>query len=151
VKRLLIIIPAFNEAEMIGFVLDALPKKLPHISQIDTLVVDDGSSDATPQIVIKKKKKLLRHILNRGLGATLATGFAYAVNNKYDFVITFDSDGQHQATDISKITNPLVKNQADVVIGSRLLIGIGMPIPRKIINIFSNVLTLLLFNVWTTD
>ncbi len=136
---------------MLGKVLETLPKKLLHINKIDFLVIDDGSTDNTALIAREHKVITCRHIINRGLGAALATGFKYALIHNYDYVVTFDADGQHKATDVLKIVSPLINNTADVVIGSRLLYRKGMPIARRLINILSNIITLLLFKVWTTD
>lgn len=150
-KRLLIVIPAFNEEKSIGKVINSLSIKIKEISKIDLLVVDDGSKDDTTRIALKTHARLLRHIINRGLGSALATGFKYALLKDYDFVITFDADGQHRAKDITRILEPLISGRADVVIGSRLKNPGRMPMARKLVNIFSNLLTFFLFNIWTTD
>ena len=149
-SRTLIIIPAFNEAPALGRVLASLPKKN-SFSLCDVVVIDDGSTDATSTIAKSKNVKVIKHLINRGLGAVLATGFAYARKKNYDFVITFDADGQHKAIDIPKILKPLYLNKADVVIGSRLLNQTSMPFIRKIVNYFSNIFTYILFGIWTTD
>jgi glycosyltransferase involved in cell wall biosynthesis len=150
-KHLLIIIPAFNEEQTVGSVIESLPNKLPGINHIDTLVVDDGSTDKTRSIAKNKKVAVVSHIQNRGLGAALETGFEYARIKQYEYIITFDADGQHRAVYISRILKPLLEGRADVVIGSRLLQTKGMPLVRRIINVLSNIVTYMLFNVWTTD
>jgi len=149
-SKLIIIIPAYNEAKTIGMVLDDLPKKLDKINQIETVVVNDGSSDDTENVAKKRKVKVLTHILNRGLGGALATGIEYAKKNDADIVVTFDADGQHDPTDIPKIIEPILNKKADFVIGSRMK-GQGMPLDRKILNWFGNLLTFLLFGLYTTD
>ncbi len=150
-KSLLIIIPAYNEAKMIGKVIDSIPNKIRNIAKRDILVIDDGSRDHTVLIAHSKKVKVIRHIINRGLGAVLATGFEYARRFSYTFIITFDADGQHNPHDIFPVLKPLIDQKADVVIGSRLLYPKTMPLARRLINFISNFITLLLFNVWTTD
>ncbi|MEK7166704.1 MAG: glycosyltransferase family 2 protein [Patescibacteria group bacterium] len=150
-KRLLVVIPAFNEEETIGKVLRSLPKQIPGKIRVDVLVINDGSQDQTLQISKKMGALVITHLINRGLGAALGTAFSYAKAKGYDWVLTFDADGQHQVTDVVKVLNPLIKNRADVVIGSRLLKKDKMPILRQIINKLSNVLTWVLFNIWTSD
>ena len=145
--KALLLIPAFNESQVLGRVIRSVKQTL----KIDILVVDDGSVDATAQVAKLNKVKLIRHIINRGLGAALATGIDYALKNGYAYVITFDSDGQHEASDIPIIIKTLISDKADVVIGSRLLNGKNMPILRKLINILSNFATYLLYGIWTSD
>lgn len=150
-KRLLIIIPAYNEEAKISSTIE----ELRHISmpgiKIDLVVVNDGSTDRTKKITSKKRLVVIHHIINRGLGAALSTGFSYALMNNYDFVMTFDADGQHSARNIITVINPLLRDQVDVVIGSRLLSPHGMPKIRYLINLLSNFVTFMLFNIWTTD
>lgn len=150
-KKLLVMIPAYNEAQIIGKVLSRIPKRISGIQKIDTVVIDDGSLDKTSQVARKFKIYILRHLINRGLGATLATGFEYAKQRDYDFVITFDADGQHDPRDIRRIISPLLKKNIDVVVGSRLLQKHQMPFFRWLVNYLSNIYTYLLFNIWTSD
>lgn len=152
-KTLILILPAFNEGPIIFKVLQTLKKavkKLPVKTNI--LVVNDGSTDTTKDKVKKARITLLNHRLNRGLGASISTGLKYAKINKADFAITMDSDGQHNPDDIKTILNPLLKNKADIVIGSRML-NQDNPMPglRKILNLFSNLFTKLLFGIYSTD
>ncbi|HCM37606.1 MAG: Glycosyl transferase family 2 [Candidatus Gottesmanbacteria bacterium GW2011_GWB1_43_11] len=149
--RLLLLIPAFNEAAIIGEVLDGLPRQIHGMGKIDVVVIDDGSQDNTFEIAKRKKVKVFRHSLNLGLGAVLGTGFEYAVNTGYDFVITVDADGQHQPDDVVNIAKSLLTEKSDIVIGSRSLSKKNMPLVRRLVNFLSNTLTFLLFNVWTTD
>lgn len=126
----LIIVPAFNEASMIEETLAELKNFANKI-----VVVDDGSQDDTSNRAKKAGVILLRHSANLGYGAALKTGFSYALRyEKEPFLVTFDADGQHDARFISSLLEPLRKNQADYVIGSRFL-GKSLssvPLPRKI-------------------
>jgi len=100
---LLIIVPAYNEGKVIKKTLQDLKKELKKLKnyQSQILVVDDGSHDHTLQEVKKVKGiKVVSHRLNRGLGGALGTGLEYAKRNKFDFALTFDSDGQHFPQDI---------------------------------------------------
>lgn len=146
--KILVVVPAYNEARSIVSVI----KDLFRFGFGDILVVDDGSIDGTDQLAKKEKVKVLRHVLNRGLGAALGTGITYAKKGGYDVLITFDSDGQHQASDLKKLIEPIIKNKADVVIGSRLLKrSKNMPLDRLIISYLGNILTLVLYRFRSTD
>ncbi|NMB57390.1 glycosyltransferase family 2 protein [Candidatus Beckwithbacteria bacterium] len=152
--KLCIILPAYNEAQVIGKVLidlqDFIRTKLKDLD-ISILVIDDGSSDDTLEIAQKAKVIVLHHIINRGLGGALATGLEFAKKNNFDLALTMDSDGQHSFTDIPKAIKPVLANQADVVIGSRMSKYRDMPFDRVVINFLSSLITLLLFGIWTTD
>lgn len=151
--KLIIILPSLNEASVIAQVLTDLRlaiKKLP--LQTEICVIDDGSTDKTAVISKKNHATVLTHVINRGLGASLSTGLEYAKNIQADFAVTMDADGQHNPNDISQLLQPLIKHQADVVIGSRLLKKTGrMPLLRQINNKIFNLLTQLFFRVATTD
>lgn len=150
--KTLVCIPAYNEAQVIAQTLRDVKKQLKKHSNTDLIVVDDGSSDQTSQIVTKAKVKLLRHIVNRGLGGAIGTGLAYARQNHYDCFVTIDADGQHDPRDIAAVTQPVRTHKADVVIGTRTQSKHGqIPTDRKIIIALSNLLTLFLFGIFTSD
>lgn len=114
-----IIIPAYNESQVIAEVLQDLLAY-----PFEVIVVDDGSTDNTTEIVATHPVWLLRHIANLGQGAALQTGFDFALTlENIDFFITFDSDGQHQTQDILKIISILSDTDIDVVLGSRFCEG----------------------------
>lgn len=142
-----IVIPAYNEEKTIGRVIKGLKKE----GYKNIIVVDDGSADNTHKVAKKEKVFLYRHGINRGLGGALGTGIKAAIKNNADVIVTFDADGQHNPKEIQIITSPITGNKADFVIGSRLLDSKGMPLVRKIGNWGFNVITLILFGVWTTD
>lgn len=152
IKRLLIAIPAFNEARSIGRVLDKIPKSFRYVKSIEVVVIDDGSVDKTSSVVERRKVRVIRHMINRGLGASLATAFEFARKRKVDLLVTLDADGQHNPFDIGSIIIPIIKSKKDVVIGSRLLKTYkSMPKERKIVNLLANILTYLLSGVWSSD
>jgi glycosyltransferase involved in cell wall biosynthesis len=154
VTSLHVVIPAYNEAQVIGATLAALPARIEGVDQVTVVVVDDGSSDNTAEIVRAcgdERVVLLRHALNRGLGGALGTGLEYARRNGADFAITYDADGQHAPGDIPKVIAPLVAGKAEAVIGSRLLTLKGMPWYRVVGNFGLNIITFFLFGIWTTD
>jgi len=152
-KQLVLILPALNEATVISGTLKSIKnsiKKLPVKTKI--VVINDGSSDNTKKVAEKSQVKVLTHVINRGLGASLSTGLEYAKKIKADFAITMDSDGQHDPEDINNLLTPLLKNKADVVIGSRMLKkSKDMPLLRRLNNRAFNLLTLSLFGITTTD
>ena len=113
-SSLLVVIPAFNEEAVLGRTLDAL---LQEVSSNQVLVVSDGSTDKTSQIVNDKKIKLLEIPFNLGVGAAMRSGFQFAKENGFQKVIQFDADLQHQPQYIKKIVSELDKY--DVVVGSR--------------------------------
>lgn len=149
--KAVVIVPALNEAKVIGEVLEGLPKRLKGISSLSVLVVDDGSSDSTFQVAQKAGALVLRHVVNRGLGAAIKTGLSWARAKNADLAITFDADGQHNPQDLPKIASPILKKEADLVIGSRFREKQNIPLDRLIINWFANLATLIFFGAFSTD
>jgi len=140
------LIPAYNEAQTIAEVLE---HTRPHVDVM--LVVDDGSSDRTAEIAHAQGALVVSHVINRGLGAAIGTGFAAAKKMNVDVVITLDADGQHDANEIPVFVKA-IQNGADMVIGSRMLTGFkGMPWYRRVAQLLGNVVTLVLFGAWVTD
>jgi len=117
--KLLIIIPCLNEAETIGQVLQSCPKNIKDISQIDTLVIDDGSDDGTSSEAVKVGAKVVKHHKNLGFGRSFRTAVNYAVENEYDMMVSMDGDGQFNAAEIESLVRPLIYDQVDFVTGSR--------------------------------
>jgi glycosyltransferase involved in cell wall biosynthesis len=113
-NSLLVVIPAFNEEAVLGRTLDAL---LQEVSSNQVLVVSDGSTDKTSQIVNDRKINLLELPFNLGVGAAMRSGFQFAKENGFQKVIQFDADLQHQPKYIKEIVSELDKY--DVVVGSR--------------------------------
>lgn len=114
----LIIIPVYNEEENIERVIDNIRREGP---SIDILAVDDGSTDDTSGILYRLSVNTINLPFNLGYGGALQTGFKYAVENSYDFVIQFDGDGQHDAKEIIKLVKALEEEKGDIVIGSRFM------------------------------
>ena len=116
--RVLIAVPALNEAAVIGQVLHSLSATHP---LRDVVIVDDGSRDATAQIARDAGAHVVSHAINLGVGAAMGTAFKYAVRNGYDAVIQFDGDGQHRPEHIAELIAGL--EHSDIVIGSRFMDG----------------------------
>lgn len=150
--KLAVIVPAYNEAPVIARCLSDLrsiliQKKI----RADLVVIDDGSSDGTGEASLTHADFLLTHKKNCGLGAALATGIEFARRNDYDYCVTFDSDGQHDANDIPKAISKL-ESGYDVVIGSRFIgTHSGMPRSRRLVLFIGNLVTFLFFGIWTSD
>lgn len=117
--RTAIVIPAFNEEEALPAVLRVLAAEVP---ELDVIVVDDGSSDATAEVAEAAGVVCLRLPFNLGIGGALRAGFRYAAEHGYDRVVQFDADGQHDATQIATLLAELDRG-ADMVIGSRFARG----------------------------
>ncbi len=115
-KKNLVVIPALNEERFIGSVISAIGKVN---GSIDILVVNDGSKDKTADIAREMGAMVIDHTYNLGYGAALQTGFRFAVNKGYDYVITLDADGQHDPGSIPELFSSLSATGADVIIGSR--------------------------------
>lgn len=116
--KTLIIIPAFNESSNIGRVIDGI-KELN--LKADILVVDDGSSDNTADIAKEKGVKVINLPFNLGYGASLQTGYKYALEHDYDYVVQIDADGQHDPKSIPVLLEEIHKKEVGLVIGSRFL------------------------------
>lgn len=146
-KRL-VVIPAYNEAQMIERVVSGVKSQLPGAT---VLVVNDGSTDATAMRARAAGARVISHLINRGLGGAIGTGLAYAKKNGYQFMVTFDADGQHDPKDLPLAFANLQQKQADVLIGTRINRGNKIPWDRKWLNWLANGLTLLLYGVITND
>lgn len=114
--RVLVIIPAYNEEESILGVIDDLNH---NASEVDYIVINDGSTDSTPAVLAKNNIPHINLIRNLGIGGAVQTGYKYALQNDYDIAIQFDGDGQHSAKYIAGLIAPIANNEADLVVGSR--------------------------------
>ena len=147
--KIFIVIAAYNEEKTIAKVIDDLHN---HGYQ-NIIVVDDGSQDKTAPVAELKGATVLKHIINRGQGAALRTGIEYALDQGADIIITFDADGQHQAKDIKNLIQPIINNEADIVLGSRFLGNTKSNVPfwRKLFLKAGALSFRLMFGVKVTD
>ena len=120
-KRRIAIVPALNEAETIGKVIQEIRAVDPGF---EILVVDDGSDDGTGAIAEAAGARLLRLPFNLGIGGAVQTGYRYALANGFEVAVQVDGDGQHDPSQLRAILEPLVAGKADIVIGSRYA-GVG--------------------------
>jgi len=123
----LALIPCYNEEATIGSII---LKAKHHVDKI--LVVDDGSKDDTSKIAKDAGAVVITHPTNRGKSAAIKTGFRYALENKYDYVVTIDGDGQHNPSEIPVVLGNILNNGHDVSIGFRSGNGTEMPKWRKV-------------------
>ena len=115
-SKIAIGLPAFNEEKNIASIILQLKKKYELI-----IVCDDGSSDLTAAIAEKMGALVVKHEKNLGYGGAIRSLFSKACELECDIFVTFDSDGQHVVSEIENIIEPIQKNEADIVIGSRFL------------------------------
>jgi polyprenyl-phospho-N-acetylgalactosaminyl synthase len=118
-KKIYFVIPAYNEGKVIKKVITTLNND----GYYNIILVDDGSTDNTSGAVKGFKGLIyLKHVINRGQGASLKTGIDYALLcNDCKYIVTFDSDGQHRISDLWKFVEVLEKGKVDIVLGSRFL------------------------------
>ena len=121
--KVLMIIPAYNEEKNLKRVVDHLRRGCP---QFDYVIVNDGSTDQTEQICRQNQYPCISHPVNLGLTGAMRTGMQYASQKGYDMVLQFDADGQHLPEYIQTMVDCMVREQCDVVIGSRF-VGSKMP------------------------
>ena len=109
-------IPAFNEEKNIASIIMKLKKVTDHI-----IVCNDGSTDMTEEISKELDVIVINHSRNMGYGSAIRSIFLKAKELQADILVTFDADGQHRVEDIQSVTQPIIDNKADIVIGSRFL------------------------------
>lgn len=120
IKPIMIVIPAYNEAENLRELLPKTPKEIGGI-QVGVLVSDDGSGDATAGVARQYGHLVVSNLINRGGGAALRLGYDILKKAGAQICVTMDGDGQHQPEEIEKLVLPILNDQYDFVIGSRIL------------------------------
>ncbi|TET50116.1 MAG: glycosyltransferase family 2 protein, partial [Actinomycetota bacterium] len=120
-KKLLIMIPAFNEEDKIGEVINKIPRKIPGIDKIETLVINDGSTDSTPDIARNMGVGVIDNYKNMGVGFSFVKGLHYAVDNGFDMMVNIDGDGQFDPAEILKLLKPILDESAEFVTASRFI------------------------------
>jgi len=138
------VIPAYNEEKNISSVIASVKKYVDEV-----IVIDDGSQDKTGQLSSSAGAIVLKHIINRGQGASIELGNRYALQNGADIIVHFDADNQFSAEEIKDLVAPIINGEAEAVLGSRFLSkkselpkfkkNIIMPLARLVNKIFFNI------------
>ncbi len=123
-SEIVIGLPAYNEEKNIAAIILELEKITSKI-----IICNDGSSDSTGKIAEKMGAVVVNHPKNIGYGAAIRSIFKKATELNAEILVTFDADGQHRTEDIHKVVEPIIKNEADLVIGSRFLESDGTNVP----------------------
>lgn len=139
-RRLVVMIPAYNEEASIGQVIKAVPRNIPGVAEIKVLVVDDGSTDQTVGNASEAgADTVVSHSLNRGLAATFTTGLHKALERGADIIVNIDADGQYVPAEIERLIGPILSGEADIVIGNRQIRKLAfMPVSKKYGNLIGS-------------
>lgn len=116
--RMLLIIPAFNEAGNIPILVDEIARQAP---DYDYIIINDGSTDDTVDVCNKNSYNALHLSTNLGIGGAVQTGYRYALLHNYDIAIQIDGDGQHDPVFLDQLVEPIICEKADYCIGSRFI------------------------------
>lgn len=149
-KDTYVVLPAYNEATRIQPVLEDIASK-----GYNMVIVNDGSSDNTLEVIKQSKKKfpdqihIFNLLINRGVGVATQTGFEAVLKYNPKYIVSMDSDGQHSADDLDNVITPLVTGEAKAVIGVRPLKD--MPRSRNYANAIMNLLTRIFYRVDVSD
>jgi glycosyltransferase involved in cell wall biosynthesis len=114
--RRVAIVPSLNEEATIPGLIDELRAFDP---DLDIVVIDDGSADRTAAVASAKGARVLRLPFNLGIGGAVQTGFRYAFERGYDIAVRLDGDGQHDPAELARVLEPVLGDEADIVVGSR--------------------------------
>lgn len=130
--KLIIQIPCYNESLTLATALSHLPREIDGIDVVEWLIIDDGSTDATAQVACENGvDHIISHQYNRGLAEAFTTGIEACLLRNADIIVNTDADNQYNAADIPKLVEPILKGQADYVIGERPISQIAHFSPIK--------------------
>jgi glycosyltransferase involved in cell wall biosynthesis len=149
---LAVVVPAKDEEQTIGELLDRISSTPVPGYELQTFVVDDGSSDRTAEIARRKGATVVHHPRNRGLGAAVRTGLRAAVDAGAAAVAYLDADLEYFPEDVPRLLEPVLAGRADYVLGSRFRGGVrGMKLHRRLGNYVFTALLVLLTGRFMTD
>ena len=148
-NRVAVIIPVYNEAKVLKQALAPLIKQ-----KFSCICINDGSSDASSEILKSLGIESFNHLINLGQGAAIETGFEYVRRNteKFDYVVTFDSDGQHTVDSILDLLKEITRTNHEVILGSRFLSKFSnVPKIKKVLLRMSSILARVSMRMKITD
>ena len=141
-RSCLAVVPAYNEAATVGSVVRSLHENVP---EFDVVVIDDGSTDDTAQVAADAGARVVSHPFNLGIGGAVQSGFRFALENGYQYMVQVDGDGQHDPCEIGKLVARMEDEPAlDVAVGSRFVedLEYSGPVSRRAgIHIFAFLLS----------
>jgi glycosyltransferase involved in cell wall biosynthesis len=118
--KVIVQIPAYNEEESLGQVLDDIPRQIPDVDCVETLIIDDGSVDRTVQVAREHgADHVICHVGNKGLASAFRTGLDTCLRLGADIIVNTDGDNQYPGESIPDLVRPILECQADIVIGDR--------------------------------
>ncbi|AMA72455.1 MULTISPECIES: glycosyltransferase family 2 protein [Aneurinibacillus] len=152
-KKLIIVIPAFNEEASVGTVIAKVPHAFDPDVKVEILVVNDGSTDRTVEAAERAgAEHIMTFSKNRGLGAAVREGLKEAYRLGADLAVMIDADDEYPADHIPRVVAPILKGEADYVLASRFRRRVrGMKLYRRLGNYFFTALQMLLLRKWITD
>jgi len=154
ISRLVVIVPAFNEGETIGSVVQHVPREVNGVTEVLVVVVDDGSMDNTVQVALEAGADyIVRHDVNHGVGKAFRDGINRALELGADVIVNLDADGQHEPVDIPHLIDSILTKDCDVVVGSRFMDDskLDMPFIKRLGNRFFTGLVSWVVGVRFTD
>ncbi len=151
--RLVVTIPAYNEERTLGKVIREIPRKIDKIDEVKVVVIDDGSIDDTRKVAFRAgADKVISFKQNRGLAQAFKMGLNVALQMNSDIIVNIDADGQYDGAEISKLINPILNSEADIVLGFRFKEWIeDMSLQKKVGNYLATKVTNLLSGLKISD
>lgn len=152
-NKLIVVIPAYNEAESIGKVIAKVPRAFDPRLHVEVLVVNDGSADETVQVAREAgADHIVSFAKNRGLGAAVREGLKEAYQRGADLAVMIDADDEYPADHIPRAIQPILSGEADYVLASRFQQRVrGMKLYRRLGNYCFTLLQMLLLRRWISD
>ncbi|QED46038.1 glycosyltransferase family 2 protein [Cytobacillus dafuensis] len=152
-QKVIVFLPAYNEEESIGKVIESIPRSFHYQVEVKVLVIDDGSRDQTVDVAKKAGADyIVSFDKNRGLGAAVRAGLKESYERGADIAVMIDADGEYPANQIPDLLAPIFKGEADYTMGSRFLGTIqGMKIHRRLGNYLFTFIQSLLLRKWIHD